>query len=142
MFRDEYTLLAFSMVSGSGHCYWGPEPEYIPSFLGGQNVRRSACITKHHLGHCMCLNGITPILGPDTQICYLTPGSRDLFLCLHTWAKSCPYFLPCIIFKPLCFRPFATHTVWLWNKYFRASRENQNIALEIYHCITNSARFT
>ena len=57
MFRDEYTLLALSMVSGSGHCYWGQEPEYVPSFLGGQNVRWSACITKHHLGNARALTG-------------------------------------------------------------------------------------
>ena len=39
MFRDEYTLLALSMVSGSGHCYWDPEPEYVvmyPPFLANR----------------------------------------------------------------------------------------------------------
>ena len=48
MFRDEVTLLALSMVSGSGHCCWDPEPQYVLSFLGRQNVRRSAYITKHY----------------------------------------------------------------------------------------------
>ena len=71
MFRDEYTLLALSMVSGSGHCHWAQEPAYVPSFLGGQNVRWSACITKHHLGHCTCLNGITPINPYDAGGCNL-----------------------------------------------------------------------
>ena len=60
MYADEYTPLALSMVSGSGHCHWDPEHEYVPSLFGRQNVRRSACITKHYSGPCTCLNGITP----------------------------------------------------------------------------------
>ena len=79
MFRDEYTLLAFSMVSGSGHCYWGPEPEYVPSFLGGQNVRWSACITKHHLGHCTRLNGITPIIDNYSYVILLLGNVKSWF---------------------------------------------------------------
>ena len=53
----------------SGHCYWGPEPEYVPSFLGGQNVRWSACITKHHLGHCTCLKPLSHChVSPRVQV--------------------------------------------------------------------------
>ena len=54
MYRKECTLLAISMVSGSGHCYWDLESEYETS-VPLQTGLQCTSLTKHFLGVYTCI---------------------------------------------------------------------------------------